>query len=789
MIPSTIENQPSYIALREIISVKTKEVVLWAGAGLSEPAKLPLWYKLREDLIEACKRAIAGNFDESKEKKEGLLKMAEAETDLWESFSYIKKCLGPTDFNSTIRFHFKHANTCPVPPLYSEFWRLGIAGAITTNIDGLVARAFSEVHRGHPIIDFFGINTKQHAEVLRDTPRFIANLHGKLDSDSSWIFTKEDLNRILSDKSFTTFLETIFLKTTVMFCGASISDHAVRSHLDKITQSGLRLSGHFWLTSTCSTEVEDWAAQTGISLIRYSDKDNHSILRDVLADLRTYRSEDRTPDPVISESERKTRNLETLAPIELNTKPTNEIRMYLNKAAANILKSNAPDKAESYRKFRTEHEEGLYRSWFIKEGDQFFEYKIIGTIKKGAFGSLYKVEDKNGKAFALKVLHVGIKDDSGKLNCFRRGVNSMKILTHHKIQGMVPLVDAWEIPTSILMEYIEGMDLAEAEFSQYISTWDLRLKSSIEVIEIIISAHELDAQVLHRDLRPPNIIIENLDLSDESTKIRICDFDLSWHKDAIDTSIALESLNGYLAPEQLDPQLKKKSRSTYVDSFGFGMTLYFLLTGNNPAPYEQKNKESWREKLLQAANGLSCRRWHSLPRRFARMIYFLTKDEQSSRWSLQEARDELLRLQTAFNGIENITSTEMVAEELIYRTKKYKHDYKWDKILLSAEIEVRPGLIFKVSGDELSKTVNLCLDWTALGDVHLKSLRKYLPQKIEGILSKLQSDGWVISSKIFGSGSNYFLIEIPLKKFNQSEKRFNRSAEILDDLIDAYKIK
>jgi len=94
-----------------------------------------------------------------------------------------------------------------------------------------------------------------------------------------------------------------------------------------------------------------------------------------------------------------------------------------------------------------------------------------------------------------------------------------------------------------------------------------------------------------------------------------------------------------------------------------------------------------------------------------------------------------------------------------------------------------------VKGDELDKKIIVTLDWTHLGDSNLKSLMKYLPQKIDSVLSALNSEGWIIADKIFQSGSNFFSIEIPLKKFNQSEKSFNRSAELLDDLIDAYSIR
>ena len=37
------DKQESYLSFRDIISERTKRVVVWAGTGLSKPAKLPSW--------------------------------------------------------------------------------------------------------------------------------------------------------------------------------------------------------------------------------------------------------------------------------------------------------------------------------------------------------------------------------------------------------------------------------------------------------------------------------------------------------------------------------------------------------------------------------------------------------------------------------------------------------------------------------------------------------------------------------------------------------------------------
>jgi hypothetical protein len=58
------KKQPSYLALRDIVSEGTRPIVAWVGAGLSAPAGLPLWGGLKKhlcDALEAKSRSVDGD--------------------------------------------------------------------------------------------------------------------------------------------------------------------------------------------------------------------------------------------------------------------------------------------------------------------------------------------------------------------------------------------------------------------------------------------------------------------------------------------------------------------------------------------------------------------------------------------------------------------------------------------------------------------------------------------------------------------------------------------------------
>lgn len=83
----------------------------------------------------------------------------------------------------------------------------------------------------------------------------------------------------------------------------------------------------------------------------------------------------------------------------------------------------------------------------------------IKSVGKGAFGSVYEVEDKDGNRYALKVLLPDVKDNISYLSCFRRGIRSMGILKERGIEGMVQIHDSYEVPACIIMDYVDGITL------------------------------------------------------------------------------------------------------------------------------------------------------------------------------------------------------------------------------------------------------------------------------------------------------------------------------------------
>ncbi len=743
-------SQNSYQALRSIIAERTDTVVAWVGSGISAPAGLPDWRGLRSFLEGALLRKAETLEEDDAKALKKIHEHIHRVTDVWGAFEALRENLGEATWKISIREALGTSATVPSPYGYRDIWKLRIHGMLSLNLDRLAAKSHIEVLGSGAPVEFSGIAAGNYVHVLRGPRRFICNLHGNTDDASSWVLTSSDLKRLLKDPAYRTFISTCLTSSTNVFFGMSVDDTAVNSLLMGLVGAGIDFGEHYWVTSRRDIATDKLAESIGVRLIRYNaPKNDHTELREALADLLSYvPPEDEAVDKPAFVGDCDVDESALPNPQAILQLETEQIRRLLNGRATEILSASDAEAYTKYEEFSKEYDEAIYRAWYTStdpESNTLCGYELNREEAYGAFGKVFRAKDSEGNDVAIKVLHQEIRRDTNLLLSFRRGVRSMNILSNHGIEGMVPYRSASEIPAFVVMDWVGGPNLKAAVESKQIQDWETLLRIASNTATIVRRGHLLPERVLHRDLRPSNIMLADYWESPGDWRVVVLDFDLSWHRGSVEKSITHGStLLGYLAPEQTQNIPGVSTRNTAVDSFGLGMTMFYMCSEHDPLPNEHLHV-SWAESVAKAVHSPQECIWKSVPNRIERLITNATLQNQKERWDMPQIESELLRLLEAIRDPQSVQSAELVAEELAANCA-FMEGYSWNEDDTAAVKETASSLRLVVSGNESDRAVKVHLTWGQPG-VHGRgeNVGKWIPQKTERAVEILAKGGWEVA--------------------------------------------
>ncbi len=233
-------------------------------------------------------------------------------------------------------------------------------------------------------------------------------------------------------------------------------------------------------------------------------------------------------------------------------------------------------------------------------GDTVKGYSITGFLGQGGIATTYIAEHPRIGEVAIKVIVLKHFDSFKMLELFEREAKTLSQIDNFAIPKYI---DYFQIDSPrqrlfyIVQQLAEGENLANLIEDGW-NPNEIEVKQIAErVLEVLIYLQQLIPPVIHRDIKPQNIIYNRSAKSQDKDKLFLVDFGAvqDTYHNSLTGGSTIVGTYGYMAPEQFRGQAKLST-----DLYGLGSTLIFLLTHKHPSELSQRKlKIDWRSQVKQ----------------------------------------------------------------------------------------------------------------------------------------------------------------------------------------------
>ncbi len=201
------------------------------------------------------------------------------------------------------------------------------------------------------------------------------------------------------------------------------------------------------------------------------------------------------------------------------------------------------------------------------------KYEILSVVGKGGFGVVLKAFDESlHRLVAIKIMAPQIAANGAARQRFIREARAAAAVTHEHVVAIYEVNEKAQIPY-LAMQFIGGMTLHDKlEKIGPLSVKEI-LRIGSQIAEGLAAAH--GQGLIHRDIKPGNILLEN-----GVERVKITDFGLARSKDdaSVSQSGTVAGTPMYMSPEQANGDaIDHRS-----DLFSLGSVLYVMCTGKPP---------------------------------------------------------------------------------------------------------------------------------------------------------------------------------------------------------------
>ncbi len=224
----------------------------------------------------------------------------------------------------------------------------------------------------------------------------------------------------------------------------------------------------------------------------------------------------------------------------------------------------------------------------IQVGQVLDKYELLERVGQGGMAVVYRGIDRTLKrVVAIKVLHKHLSDYQEARDRFEREAQAVAKLRHENILEIFDYAARPDSEAYIVTEFIDGQTLKQVITDRPIAFPEIGAMLLLQVSRALAHAHA--AGILHRDVKPENIMIRS------DGVVKLMDFGISHMVDLERLTVTGQLLGSpaYMAPEHVEG----RPIDYRTDVFAAGIVLYQLCVGR--LPFEGKNPHEVLKRIAE----------------------------------------------------------------------------------------------------------------------------------------------------------------------------------------------
>ena len=250
------------------------------------------------------------------------------------------------------------------------------------------------------------------------------------------------------------------------------------------------------------------------------------------------------------------------------------------------------------------------------------KYEVLEEIGHGGMATVYRAKDRRlGREVALKVIHPHLRESTEVAFRFRGEAQAVAKLRHANIVEVYDVSGEGEGEQYLVVELLRGKTLRKILKEGGELPPEVAAALGVELLSALAHAHT--EGVVHRDVKPENVIIEHraADEADDEhgrprIRVKLTDFGIAKLLDAQGVTSTGQVLGSpaHMAPEQIEGG----DVDARADVFGLGVLLYECMVGH--LPFEGANPAQVLRRVLDGLYASAERERPKIGRAFSTIL-------------------------------------------------------------------------------------------------------------------------------------------------------------------------